>query len=59
MFSLICTRINGWVNNCEAGDLRRQPVHYDIIVMDCPGAGEVILKDMGKSTDTELQLNKT
>ena len=24
MFSLICTRINGWVNNGEAGDLRRQ-----------------------------------
>ena len=23
MFSLICTRINGWVNNGEAGDLRR------------------------------------
>ena len=24
MFSLICTRINGWVNNREAGDLRPQ-----------------------------------
>ena len=23
MFSLICARINGWVNNREAGDLRR------------------------------------
>ena len=23
MFSLICSRINGWVNNGEAGDLRR------------------------------------
>ena len=23
IFSLICTRINGWVNNGEAGDLRR------------------------------------
>ena len=23
IFSLLCTRINGWVNNCEAGDLRR------------------------------------
>ena len=22
MFSLICTWINGWVNNCKAGDLR-------------------------------------
>ena len=33
MFSLICTRINGWVNNGEAGDLRRYRVHYDVIVM--------------------------
>ena len=33
MFSLICARINGWVNNCEAGDLRRHRVHYDITVM--------------------------
>ena len=33
MFSLICTRINGWVNNREAGDLRRYRGHYDVIVM--------------------------
>ena len=33
MFSLICTRINGWVNNGEAGDLRRYRVHYDVTVM--------------------------
>ena len=33
MFSLICARINGWVNNVEAGDLRRHRVHYDVIVM--------------------------
>ena len=33
MFSLICTRINGWVNNGEAGDLRRHRTHYDAIVM--------------------------
>ena len=25
--------INGWANNREAGDLRRQCVHYDVIVM--------------------------
>ena len=30
MFSLICTWINGWVNNCEAGDLRRNHAHYDV-----------------------------
>ena len=33
MFSLICTWINGWVN--EAGDLRHHPTHYDVIVMHC------------------------
>ena len=33
MFSLICAWINGWVNNREAGDLRRHRPHYDVIVM--------------------------
>ena len=32
MFSLICARINGWVNTREAGDLRRNRAHYDVIV---------------------------
>ena len=34
MFSLICVWINGWVNNREAGDLRRYRAHYDVIVMN-------------------------
>ena len=34
--SLICVWINGWVNNREAGDLRRYRAHYDVIVMDMP-----------------------
>ena len=29
MFSLTCAWINGWVNNCEAGDLRRHCTHCD------------------------------
>ena len=33
IFSLICARINGWVNNGDAGDLRRNRAHYDVIVM--------------------------
>ena len=33
MFSLICAWINGWVNNCKAGDLRRHRAHYDVTVM--------------------------
>ena len=32
MFSLICDWMNGWVNNRETGDLRRNRVHYDVIV---------------------------
>ena len=35
MFSLIYAWINDWVNNREAGDLRRQHGHYDVIVMIC------------------------
>ena len=30
---LICVWINGWVNNREAGDLRRHLGHFDVIVM--------------------------
>ena len=44
MFSLICGWINDWLNNHEAGDLRRYRAHYDVIVMSvekrdswCPG----------------------
>ena len=33
MFSLICVWINGWVNNGEAGDLRRYRAHYDVTLM--------------------------
>ena len=33
MFSLICAWIKGWVNNCEAGDLRPHRANYNVIVM--------------------------
>ena len=33
MFSLICVWIAGWVNNGEAGDLRRYRANYDVTVM--------------------------
>ena len=32
-FFFICARINGWVNNGKAGDLRRNHAHYDVTVM--------------------------
>ena len=34
LFSLICAWINGWVNNREAGDLRRHRAHFDVTVMN-------------------------
>ena len=33
MFSLVGAWINGWVNNREAGDLRRHRAHCDVTVM--------------------------
>ena len=33
MFFFICAWTNGWVNNRDAGDLRRHRAHYDITVM--------------------------
>ena len=34
MFSLVCPWINDWLNNRNAGDLRRHRAHYDIIAMN-------------------------
>ena len=45
MFSLICTRINGWVNNDEAGDLRRNRAHYGVIVMGSAESWNCCLMD--------------
>ena len=36
MFSMICVWINCWVNNREAGDLRRYRAHSDVTVMSIP-----------------------
>ena len=33
MLSFVCTLINGWVNNREAGDLTCYLAHYDVTVM--------------------------
>ena len=35
MFSLICDWTNSWVNNGDAGDLRRHHSHYDVTVIRC------------------------
>ena len=39
VFSLICTWINGSVNNREAGDLRRHRAYHDVTVINTCGAG--------------------
>ena len=47
MFSLICSRINGWVNNDEVGDLRRYGAHYDVTVINILSIPcEIALKGM-------------
>ena len=32
-FSLICSWTNGWVNNCDADDLRRHHAHYYVTII--------------------------
>ena len=46
MFSLICARINGWVNNGEAGDLRCHRANYDVIVMNKNSMDVLITKTL-------------
>ena len=60
MFSLICDRINSWVNNREAGDLRRYLTHYDVTVMvvitcHCP---RYLLPARKSSYTHDFQLNQ-
>ena len=37
LFSLICAWTNGWANNRDAGDLRRNRAHYDVTAMSSTG----------------------
>ena len=47
VFFYICAWINGWVNNGEAGDLRRHRAHYDVNVMLL----ESVARDAGEWND--------
>ena len=50
MLFFICVWINGWVNNREAGDLRRYRAHCDVTVMCSPTADrQYISESMSKS----------
>ena len=46
MFSLICVWIIGWVNNRQAGDLRRYHAHCDVTVMKCFVASDIKMKSL-------------
>ena len=50
LFSLICAWINGWVNNSEAGDLRRHRAHNDVTVVLNP-TDQIYLVDNENSQD--------
>ena len=54
MFSLICVWINGWVNNCKAGDLRRHRSHYNVIVMPYHGCGDLVVQGITVSAAIKL-----
>ena len=64
MFSLICVWINNWVNNREAGDLRRYRAYYDVSVMKT-GSGNGLgdcsapkpLPHPDSSTETHLKIS--
>ena len=61
IFSLICVWINDWVNNHEAGDLRRYRAHCDVIVMSMlqtkfTNACEIVLRWMQQNTFVDKSL---
>ena len=63
MFSFICARTNSWVNNTDAGDLRRHLAHCDVTVMHCfrralmPSKGFTLWKEeTGKTLEYRIPL---
>ena len=52
MFSLIYARINGWVNNREAVDMRRHQAHCGVIVMTAFTYFNMLIKIMKKNNDS-------
>ena len=48
-------RINGWVNNREAGDSRRHRAHYDVAVMPVNYTPEDLLFTYKKRFQTKLK----
>ena len=57
--SLICARINGWVNNREAGDLRHNYAHYGVTVRDMHSFVEFIHVPLRNVVACPLTLPRT
>ena len=57
LFSLICAWINGWVNNGDAGDLRRHRAHYDVIVMKSAKRNWISKTKPGINSSRSLHFN--
>ena len=55
MFSLICTWMDNWINNREAGDLRHQCNHYDVTVMRA--IGNKFQLNLNQNTSFSLKKN--
>ena len=56
MFSLICAWINVWVNNREAGDLKRHRAHYDDTVMNRMGHSGYGLSSLWEESTSHLSI---
>ena len=56
MFSLICAWINCWVNNREAGDLRRHLAHYHVIVMQTGCEWVIKFNSLSRTADIEVHV---
>ena len=52
MFSLMCARINGWVNNRGTGDLKRHRAYYVVTVM-CIVTEKTFWRNVGCTSRTK------
>ena len=57
MFSLICVWINSWINNRDAGDLRRHRAHYDVIVMSAFCSASILASSATVRSSTSVLNN--
>ena len=57
MFSLICARTNGWVNNGDAGDFRRHCAHYDVTVIMIVYCSDEFHRELGHLQPKSISVN--